>query len=468
MVLDFFRPKSEGENTRTAGSQLSHQFFVVAALVVTAAMLAFGTMMTGLLQQSVIRTAGHEWAGFLGAFLEPHVQDLAAGGGLSPAQLASLEAVFSEGRLSHTLVAVKVWSTDGRLLFTTTGSTVGETDNPSTVTTAASGTTVVQFEDPAEHGGTSEGDPLIEVYAPLHRTGTEEVVAVGELYENATGLVQELDDVRLITWAAVAMTSILITGLLYLIVRRAARTIDQQQADLNYRVDEAAQLAVQNNELRLAADKTRLDASEANEQLLGRIGADLHDGPVQLLSLVALSLTSKRQDTPRKSEEGEPDELRILKEALGELRNISAGLSLPEIGQVSLRQALELAVFRHEDLTGDRIVAKWGTLPDQASEALKICAYRVLQEGMANAHKHARGATIEVSARRDGGVIHLEVADSGGVETEIGANQGAQKLGLAGMRNRVTSLDGTLEIAARNPRGTRIIVTLPLEPAVAN
>ena len=50
-------------------------------------------------------------------------------------------------------------------------------------------------------------------------------------------------------------------------------------------------MAIQNDELRAFADATRLDANEANEVLIGRIGQDLHDGPIQLVSLLMLRLT---------------------------------------------------------------------------------------------------------------------------------------------------------------------------------
>jgi signal transduction histidine kinase len=93
-------------------------------------------------------------------------------------------------------------------------------------------------------------------------------------------------------------------------------------------------MAAQNNQLRLEADKARLHASEANEQLLGRIGSDLHDGPVQLLSLATLRLSAGAPDLKL---EDHPEILAIIREALSELRNISTGLSLPEIRAMTLR-----------------------------------------------------------------------------------------------------------------------------------
>ena len=54
---------------------------------------------------------------------------------------------------------------------------------------------------------------------------------------------------------------------------------------------EAKRLAVQNDRLRRVANDARLQAADSNEELLARIGQDLHDGPIQLVSLLMLKVT---------------------------------------------------------------------------------------------------------------------------------------------------------------------------------
>lgn len=423
-------------------------------------MAVLGTLVSSLILQSVLRTAGDEWAAFLGAFLEPHIQSSQPVSALTAEQTATLDERF--GTLGETLVAMKIWSTDGRLLYST-DKQVGEHElDPKEVRTAAQGFNVVQLDDDSHDASV----PLIEVYAPLHNLRSRQIIAVGELYEDASNLVSEVDAVRLATWAAVGLTTVLMGGALYLIVRRGTRTIARQRADLNVRVMEAHQLAAQNDELRVAADSARLDASEANEQLLSRIGSDLHDGPVQLFSLVALRLSAEATDEDAAQTAADrAGMVHIMGEALSELRNISAGLSLPEIGEIGLQETLQLAVFRHEDLTGTHIHAKWGTLPATASDAVKTCAYRVIQEGLTNAYKHAKGAQLEVVADVSGSTLHLQVTDSGGPDGDTSEpHRFHHKLGMSGMRNRVAALRGTLEVTSLQPHGTRVSVDLPLVP----
>lgn len=443
---------------------LSAQFLAVGGLVLTLSMALLGTLVNDLVRQTALRTAGDEWAAFLGAFLEPHIQDMAPEGPLTAAQVGSLDAMFVDTPLGERLVSIKIWSLTGRLLYSTEKQHVGEVFDFNDVPRAASGLTVVNLDDEDEPESEPENDlgiPLIEVYAPLHNLHTGEVIAVGELYEEADILLDELTNGRITTWLVVCGTTALMLGALYLIVRRGAVTISHQRAELRQHVEDAQQMAALNNELRLTAEKARLDAGEANEQLLARIGSDLHDGPVQLLSLVMLRLSAGPLST---TTAGDADELvAITRASLVELRNISAGLSLPEIGGLDIGETLELAVFRHEDLTGAKVSLTLERLPASVSDAVKTCAYRVVQEGLTNAFKHAPGASSSVTALGTETELVIEVADTGRVAQADDAQPlRSTRLGLAGMRNRVGALKGTLEVTTLHPRGTRIRVTLPV------
>ena len=131
-------------------------------------------------------------------------------------------------------------------------------------------------------------------------------------------------------------------------------------------------MAIQNDELRAFADATRLDANEANEVLIGRIGQDLHDGPIQLVSLLMLRLTELAPKASEEKRNKAVAAVRVLaQDIIRELRTLSTGLVLPEIGNLGLRETIELAINRHENLTGTTVKARIGTLPQQVSGALK-------------------------------------------------------------------------------------------------
>jgi signal transduction histidine kinase len=201
----------------------------------------------------------------------------------------------------------------------------------------------------------------------------------------------------------------------------------------------------------------------ANEQFLRRIGADLHDGPAQLLSYTLLRLHKFAPLVQKVGTEKERHELLLIRDSLNdtlrEVRNISEGLALPELGPISLREVIELAISTHERLTTTRVARVLADLPEDTPQALKICVYRFVQEGLTNAFRHAGGVGQTVAAR---GACQLEVrvSDSGsGLPAEGQAGGG---LGLAGLRARIEAIGGNLEISSTRGRGTHLAASFDL------
>ena len=468
MVGTFIGRTSERLRPRSWGRlSFSSQFLAAAGAVLFVAMAVLGTWITEQIKQSVLQTSGAQGAQFMARFLQPHVQDLTPDGMLSPQTHALLDALFIGTPAGESVISIKIWRTDGTVIYGTSKDLIGQKFVSSEVERAAAGMVVAEYEDITSDESAHEqalGMALIEVYGPLYRSGTREVLAVGEIYENADALAAELGTSRMRTWAVVCFTTLLMLAVLYLIVRRGDRTILAQRSELRQHVSEARQLANQNEELRLLSEKARLDASEANEQLLARIGSDLHDGPIQLMTLLTLKLSSRSLTRhgalPPALEADIASVQQIADEAIAELRNISSGLSLPEIGAMSLDQALRSAVAHYIDMTGDPIVYEFRDLDAPITEAAKICAYRVIQEGLNNAYKHAEDSSKSVTAHIASNVLTIEVRNTGGHAEPPTAGAGRQKLGLAAMRNRVGALKGSFEMITAPD--TRIIVRLPI------
>lgn len=467
------RPRSEEQRRwRWRELSFSSQFLIAAALVLFVAMAVLGTWITEQIKLSVLETSGAQGAQFMAGFIEPYVQELEPDGTLSQASHDALDRIFIGTPVGDSVISIKIWKADGTVIYSTTKSLIGQQFVSSDVALAAEGEVMAEYEDLVSQESAYEqslGVALIEVYGPLYRAGTNEVLAVGEIYENADALAAELGVSRLRTWLVVCLTTLMMLAVLYFIVFRGDRIIVAQRAELRQLVADAQKMAAQNEDLRLLAEKARLDASEANEQLLDRIGSDLHDGPIQLLTLLTLKLSSKNVarhvGTPSSELIQFVDSVRqIGGDAINELRTISSGLSLPEIGGMTLEKALRSAVSNHEDITGDKITFVCHHLPDNVSEATKTCAYRVVQEGLNNAYKHAKESKKSVSARIESDTLVLDVEDSGGEQKgQPTEGVGRQKLGLTAMRNRVGSLKGSVTIETDQRTGTHIVVRLPLD-----
>jgi signal transduction histidine kinase len=95
--------------------------------------------------------------------------------------------------------------------------------------------------------------------------------------------------------------------------------------------------------------------------------------------------------------------------------------------------------------------------------ALGRCPGPIVQEGLSNAHRHARGAGQHVELRGGGDRIHLWVADEGPGFSPPPPGEWGEHMGLAGMRERVESLGGESAILSQTGDGTRVFASLPLQ-----
>ncbi len=222
---------------------------------------------------------------------------------------------------------------------------------------------------------------------------------------------------------------------------------------------ERAQLAAQNADLRRQIDDSQRRLVEINDLVLRRVGVELHDGPAQLISFALLRLDGLQPERDSSDEHTLPCDLErirgALQEALAEIRCMAAGLTLPELSQVAPADVLRLAVRNHERRTATSVVCKVEGLPAQLPGAIKSCVYRFTQEALNNAYRHAGGCGQAVRASYRRGTLEVEVADAG-PGFEPGSKSAGDRLGLLGMRERVTSLGGTLEVESRPGLGTRL------------
>jgi len=263
---------------------------------------------------------------------------------------------------------------------------------------------------------------------------------------------------------AVAVVELGTVVVLLAVVGRASEEIAASRRAAGDWNGEKARLIEQNTGLRRQIDESHRRSVEINDMVLRRVGVELHDGPAQLISLALLRLDCLRPDgsTPNETTPTGGASLddfeRIrgaLQEALAEIRCMSAGLTLPDLSCVSPRDVLRLAVRNHERRTATTVRCDVEGLPHQVPAPIKSCLYRFAQEALNNAYRHAGGRGQTVRGECRGNVIEVEVADAGpGFEPDKEVLGG--RLGLVGMRERVASLGGTLDINSRPGAGTRL------------
>jgi hypothetical protein len=117
--------------------------------------------------------------------------------------------LFVDTPISQSIVSVKIWSADGRVLYSSIApEIIGERYVSNDVARAASGETVSEFEDMVSAESLHEQAlrvSMIEVYAPIFKRGTADIIAVGEIYENSTVLARQLRSSSVKTWVVVCV-----------------------------------------------------------------------------------------------------------------------------------------------------------------------------------------------------------------------------------------------------------------------
>jgi signal transduction histidine kinase len=195
-----------------------------------------------------------------------------------------------------------------------------------------------------------------------------------------------------------------------------------------------------------------------------RIARELHDVIAHNVSAMVLQAGAARQvldtdparvrDPLLSIEHSGREAIAEMRRLLGILRENGGALSLaPQPGVDRLDELAEQA--RAAGLTVDlRVEGDPTALPT----GLALTAYRVVQEALTNAMKHAGPAHVDVSVQHDARELVIDVADDG-----RGAHRGfAGGLGLIGMRERVSVYGGRLEAGPRPEGGFRVSARLPV------
>lgn len=150
-----------------------------------------------------------------------------------------------------------------------------------------------------------------------------------------------------------------------------------------------------------------------------------------------------------------------MRRLLGVLRDHDLGDAprTPQPRLAQLEDLVEQARAAQVDVTLDLDVH--GAMP----EGVELAAYRIVQESLSNAMRHAPGASVRVDVRRIDGHLHVDVVNTAPlVDAQPGNASGRH--GLIGMRERVLVFGGTLHAAARADGGFAVHATIPIaEPA---
>src|SRR5438477_4854931 len=152
-----------------------------------------------------------------------------------------------------------------------------------------------------------------------------------------------------------------------------------------------------------------------SERELQRIVLDMHDGPVQdiFAALSQLQVLERSPDGDAATQQRVRQAIGLLERALGEIRNFIGAFRPPGFERRPLGEIIEGLAVQHETLTDQVVELDLPTDLGDCALPTKIAIYRILQEALANGHRHSGASRQRLIVERAGGSIALTVSDDG-------------------------------------------------------
>lgn len=373
--------------------------------------------------------------------VEPNLTDAAVEG--QPDAVAQLDRVVREFVLRESLVRVKLWTADGRIVYSDATDLIGEQydldeQELELIEGGPSVASVSNLDAPENRLETSFGR-LLEVYV-----GVETTSGVPMLYE-AYFRYDDVVEVGQSTWSRFAPLSLGALVLLQLVqipfawslARRLRRTQHQRERLLHHAV-------------------------EASDTERRRIAGDLHDGVVQELTGLTYELDAARL----RGDEARCHDLvgsssQRLRSSIESLRSLLVDLYPSNLAEEGLETALaDMATRLERQGIEVSLDVDVGGLPAPATALL----YRSAQEVLRNVAKHSHAERVEIVAERVDGSGRLVIDDDGqGFDAdELAARTSGGHMGLRSLADLVRDAGGRLAVRSGPGQGTRVEVEVPI------
>ncbi|MBI3930009.1 MAG: hypothetical protein HY319_31005 [Armatimonadetes bacterium] len=455
------------------------QFMVAGLLVLMATAAALGWWVAGQVEEGAVDRNLAMAALRADSLVAFWLWQDNPGASLSAEHQVVLDELARTVPLRAQVVSFKVWDSSGRILYASDPAAIGRTfPMGEDLARAWRGEVVSKPADMHEDENFLEREKwsrLVETFSPVRLGGTGPVVAVIEFYQRPEDLERGAAAARTRGWVAIGAALLAAYLLLAVLVRRGSSALVRDHAETREKVSRLAALLAQKEELQVWLSGAIARVIALNERKLSHLGAEIHAGPVQNLSLAILQLDNHAAQPPVPPDSGGSDgvekdrqaqEVGAVREtvvrALQEVRAISRDARLPELGNLTPAETATRAVRAHERRSGVAVALHLEDPPEGASLPTRITLYRFVDEVLACAHLHGQGAAPRVRLAGDAGRLVVQVSFQGTCSNRaFFSAEGDKGEILACARERVESLGGSFRLKAERA-GTRVVATLPL------
>ncbi len=222
--------------------------------------------------------------------------------------------------------------------------------------------------------------------------------------------------------------------------------------------------AIRDITARKQAEEALQRMNAALEEQTRRIAHALHDESGQLLAAVHISLQELSEKLPPSARKNLQKVKQQMDEIEDQLRHFSHELRptiLDDLGLPAALESLAQGVSKRSGMSVQVECSHDRRLP----APVEIGLYRIVQEALTNATRHARASRVQVRIQPEDGQVRCWVKDDGvGFDTASVMNKkGGRGLGLVGIRARLDALGGTFSIRSDPGRGTELMISIPYE-----
>lgn len=197
---------------------------------------------------------------------------------------------------------------------------------------------------------------------------------------------------------------------------------------------------------------------EMQEQTLNYVSREIHDNVTQVLSFVKLNLafTSNLAEAERTHKIDESRKL--VSQAIGDLRDLSKSLSFEHIAQLGLVKTIAIEVERINKSGIMEAVMDVEGQPIGLGDERELVFFRIFQEALNNALKHAGASRFKIGMRYDANSFNLTIADDGAGFDYAALKEGGS--GLRNMQNRAALVGAVAKISSEPGKGCCIVLDI--------
>jgi signal transduction histidine kinase len=206
---------------------------------------------------------------------------------------------------------------------------------------------------------------------------------------------------------------------------------------------------------------------EQHEEQRRRLSRELHDETAQVFSAVKMELGLLRDGVGTAQGERLERALELIDTGIRSIRNVTNDLRPSLLDDLGLLPALRSLVADFGSRGDIRVaLAAPAALPPLSKEA-ELALFRALQEALSNVRRHAGARSVEVAISVDRGGVRLLVRDDGRGPPDVSPERLEREghMGLAGMRERISALGGSVRFGGEPGSGASLEVLVPAEPA---